>query len=117
MSTGAFAEQYQAAERFVDWLASRVVNDATGTIISELQVDPSGLFWLGRLAPEAEISQSVLGERAERLEPCAVGMRLTPNSDFGETVLLKLECRFVVWIKSLDKWKSPNLLSEPQSEK
>ena len=105
MSTGAFAEQYQAAERFVDWLASRVVNDATGTITSELQVDPSGLFWLGRLAPEAEISQSILGERAERLEPCAVGMRLTPNSDFGGTVSLKLECRFFVWSKSLDKWE------------
>ena len=117
MSNSPIKDRYQAAESFVDWLADRVVDDATGARLSELRVDPCGLFWLGRLAPEGEIAESKLGERAERLEPCAVGMRLAPNANFGETVCLELGCHFVIWVKTSDKWsKSEPILATSAAE-
>ncbi|WP_342640476.1 helicase-related protein [Rhodoligotrophos ferricapiens] len=100
----AITDRYQAAERFVDWLADFVVADATGAKKSALEVDPCGLFWLGRLAPEEEIAESKLGERAERLEPCAVGMRLGPDAEFGDMVSFDLRASFAVWRKEGDRW-------------
>ena len=108
LSKSPITDRYQAAERFVDWLADRVVDDATGATARELHVDPCGLFWLGRLAPEAEIADSKLGERAERLEPCAVGMRLAPQAGFGETVSMQLRCGFVIWERQSDRWSKSN---------
>lgn len=110
LSQSILDDRYSAAERFVDWLAGTVVADATGANISTLEVDPCGLFWLGRLAPEQEIAESKLGERAERLEPCAVGMRLAPDAEFGETVAIELNASFAVWWKEDDGWvKSASL--------
>ena len=111
MGASTITDRYQAAERFVDWLADRVVDDATGASLDELHVDPCGLFWLGRLAPEAEIAESKLGERAERLEPCAVGMRLAPKATSGETVSMRLRCEFVIWERQTDKWSKSNRIS------
>lgn len=79
--------------------------------MDELHVDPCGLFWLGRLAPEAEIAESKLGERAERLEPCAVGMRLAPKAALGETVSMRLRCGFVIWERQSDKWSKSTKIS------
>lgn len=111
LSKSPITDRYQAAERFVDWLADRVVDDATGARARELHVDPCGLFWLGRLAPEAEIADSKLGERAERLEPCAVGMRLAPQAGFGESVSMQLSCGFVIWERQSDRWRKSNRIS------
>ena len=67
------------AETFVAWLLSEVVSDARGDRVAVLDVAPSGRLWLGRLAPTAKVQNSRLGERAERLEPCEVGLRVLPD--------------------------------------
>ena len=70
------ARRYAAAERFVDWLQRRLIAAASGSNESGRPNDPLASFWMGRLAPAAEIAASDLGDRAERLEPCAIGMKL-----------------------------------------
>ena len=86
----------EAAERCVRWLSERVIADASGTAATESETDPRGRYWLGRLAPEAEIAASTLGERAERLEPCAVGLRfLVPSDNHDQNTVIKTSFR--VW--------------------
>lgn len=67
-----------AAARFVRWLDERVLFAGRGDEIDELTVEPSGRFWLGRLAPEDAVVALGLGDRGERLDPCAIGMILRP---------------------------------------
>ena len=63
-------------ERFLGWLLDNVIREARGDLYQRLTVGPEGRFWLGRLAPEIVVQQSPLGERAERLFPCALGIRV-----------------------------------------
>jgi hypothetical protein len=63
-------------ERFVQWLDQRVTNAGLGSDETRSAVDPSGVFWLGRLAPEQEAMAETRRER--RMDPCSVGMRLKP---------------------------------------
>jgi hypothetical protein len=72
-------EKYAAAEKFVGWLERRIVTAGRGDADSLLEVEPSGKYWLGRLAPEEDVVERGLGERGERLDPCAIGMRLQPS--------------------------------------
>ncbi len=71
----SFAE---ASERFVRWLDGRVLAAGRGEETDRLDVDPAATFWLGRLASEEEVQKNPMGERAERLDPCAIGIRLRP---------------------------------------
>src|SRR5437867_161354 len=71
-------EKYAAAEKFVGWLEQRIVTAGRGDADTSLEVEPSGKYWLGRLAPEEDVVARGLGERGERLDPCAIGMRLKP---------------------------------------
>ena len=41
-----------AHTRFVRWLDERVTAEGRGDHAEALDVDPAGVFWLGRLAPE-----------------------------------------------------------------
>lgn len=66
---------YPTCVRFIRWLENRVVESARGDSFTHLEHDPSGRFWLGRLAPEEAVLERGLGERGERLEPCAIGIR------------------------------------------
>ncbi len=100
MSTDA---RYTAAERFLDWLAARVEADATGSAVSKMDTRPEGRFWLGRLAPEREIRDHNLGKRAERLEPCAVGMRVLPSNGLDKFTISG-RASFVVWTRSDGTW-------------
>jgi hypothetical protein len=68
----------EACRRFRDWLDLRVLAEGRGDDTDQLDVDPSATFWLGRLASEEEVRSSDIGERAERLDPCAIGIRLRP---------------------------------------
>src|SRR5262249_17465667 len=86
---------YDVAERFVDWLTGEAVASARGDRTQVLAVAPEGRFWLGRLAPEIKVQQSRLGERAERLEPCAVGMRVRPDAFDGRRI--RCQARMVAW--------------------
>jgi hypothetical protein len=69
---------YQAAEKLVDWLERRLLAAGRGDELMELDVEPAGKFWLGRLASEAAVVALGWGERGERIDPCAVGIRLKP---------------------------------------
>lgn len=85
--------KYRAAERFVSWLERRVLIEARGDDEQDSPVDPTGRFWLGRLGPKDFVTRP--DERGDRLEPCAIGLRLRPVSSgpwkFTVTV------RFCLW--------------------
>lgn len=95
-----------ACERFVGWLERRLLVAGRGDELDQLTVDPSGLFWLGRLAPELSVLELGLGERGERLDPCEVGFRLRPRHsapwNFAVVVVLRCWVREsgANWIKS-----------------
>ena len=87
----------EAAEAFVGWLAGQVEADGTGAPLTHIGHDPRGRFWLGRLAPEGEVVESDLGARAERLEPCAVGMRLAPDANAEEQIRFTVTASLCIW--------------------
>jgi len=76
--TGSNQSFDEACSRFVAWLDHRVLVAGRGDNTDRLDVDPASTFWLGRLAPEEEVQQNPIGDRAERLDPCAIGIRLRP---------------------------------------
>lgn len=71
-------ELHEACETAVDWLQSRVVRASRGDHVARLDVEPEGRFWLGRLAPQATVMAAPFGDRSERMQPCAIGIRLRP---------------------------------------
>lgn len=81
--------------RFISWMLAGVVAEARGDHLPTLPVAPKGRLWLGRLTPEVVVRNSRLGERAERLEPCEVGIRLRPS--FIDGRLVTCRARLVVW--------------------
>jgi hypothetical protein len=95
----------EACERFVDWLDQQVTVTGRGDGVDRLDVDPAATFWLGRLASEEEIRTSPLGDRADRLDPCAIGIRLLAAAPapwrFTATVSVR------GWVKD-DKTMSPD---------
>lgn len=101
MNVAERAEHHRAAEKFVDWLARYVADDARGSAHGQSSVDPRGAYWLGRLAPLVEIASSPLGDRAERLEPCAIGFRSLPKPG---SITFTATVTFVVWIRSAQSW-------------
>lgn len=68
-----------SATRFVDWLHRRVIAEGRGDNLEVLEVDPAATFWLGTLAPESVVLERAKGDRGERLDPCAVGIRIRPR--------------------------------------
>lgn len=95
-------------ERLVHWLEGGVIADARGDNESELGVNPDGKFWLGRLAPE-ELVAAQLGERNERLEPCAIAIRVKPGTagpwQFRVTAIA------VAWLKAGQRWTKTDEVS------
>ncbi|WP_406638723.1 hypothetical protein [Amycolatopsis sp. WGS_07] len=87
----------QACQAFVDWLDRRVVAAGRGDGLDRLEVAPSGTFWLGRLACEAEIQKAAGDERSERLDPCAIGIRLRPASPPPWSMTVTVRARG--WVK------------------
>ena len=71
---------YDAATKFVGWLEEQVVGSARGDRCTRMTHQPRGRFWLGRLAPEESVLARQLGERGERLDPCALGLTVRPLS-------------------------------------
>ncbi|MCS0495586.1 helicase-related protein [Ancylobacter sp. MQZ15Z-1] len=87
------AVRYRVAERFVRWLEHRVQVEARGDEVSFSPVDPTGRFWLGRLGPKDFVT--LADERQDRLEPCAIGLRLRP-ADAGPW-RFTVHIGFVLW--------------------
>lgn len=99
MNNSGIAEAYpEACQRLVNWLDKNVTQAARGDDIDTLDVSPSSTFWLGKLASEEEVVNSVIGVRAERLDPCAITIRLKPSSPGPWTLNARAELR--AWIKS-----------------
>ncbi|MEZ5767192.1 MAG: hypothetical protein R3D80_05605 [Paracoccaceae bacterium] len=94
--TATESERYDAAQKFVGWLEGRIQSAATGSAETTRENDPLASLWLGRLAPAREIANSDLGDRAERLEPCAIGMRLAPATETGNRSCTA-RVRFFLW--------------------
>jgi hypothetical protein len=70
----------EATERFAGWLEAEVLAAARGDRDQTSEHEPKGKFFLGRLASEEGVAaQAQMGERFERMEPCAVGLRLKPS--------------------------------------
>ena len=69
----------QDGQRFVEWLNRQIIVSARGDDDDQLTVQPRGRYWLGRLTSEDEVVNSPFGDRSERMEPCAVGIRIKPD--------------------------------------
>jgi hypothetical protein len=92
--------RYAAAETFLDWMHARVIADGRGDELDELGTAPRSRFWLGRLAPEALVMSSPLGRRAEKMDPCAIGLRLRPVGAGPWRV--ELAATFSCWTSAAD---------------
>jgi len=100
----------EACTRFVRWLDERVLKSARGDDIDTISVEPRGLLWLGRLAPEMAAVARGLGDRGERLDPCAIGIRVQPTDVVP--IEIEVEVRARVWLfdDATRRWtKSPPL--------
>lgn len=87
------AVRYRVAERFIRWLEDRVQVEARGDNLKVSPVDPTGRFWLGRLGPKDFVT--LADERQDRLEPCAIGLRLRP-AHVGPW-RFRVQVGFVLW--------------------
>lgn len=87
----------QACKAFIDWLDGRVVAAGRGDGLDRLEVAPAGTFWLGRLACEDEVRKGAGDERSERLDPCAIGIRLRPES--GPPWSMTVTVRARAWVQ------------------
>ena len=83
--------RYRAAERFVGWLERRVMIEARGDEESFSHVDPTGRFWLGRLGPKDFVTRP--DERQDRVEPCAIGLRIRPAAGFPASFEVRVSSR------------------------
>lgn len=94
----------EEAARFVRWLEGEAIADARGDRISEIPTRPADSLWLGRLAPEEAAWKVGKGVRAQRLDPCSMGMTFRPQSWEW-----RIEVSFVVWSREGEKknvrWK------------
>lgn len=85
--------QYEAAQRFVRWLEDEILANARGDREQTSPVDPTGRYWLGRLGPKDFVTRS--DERGDRLEPCAIGLRLRPAQ--AGPWAFTVSVRFCLW--------------------
>jgi hypothetical protein len=95
-------EEYQASELFTEWLHRRVVAEARGDDDAHSEHAPSGKYFLGRLQPEGTVLIDPRGDRAERLEPCAVGLRVRPINPNPWTFDVTVTC--AVWARDGNDW-------------
>ncbi|SBW24440.1 Helicase [Candidatus Protofrankia californiensis] len=120
MSGKVGQSEEQACEAFVAWLDHRVVAAGRGDGLDRLEVSPSGTFWLGRLACEDEVRKGAGDERSERLDPCAIGIRLRPAAAPSWSMTVTVRAR--AWVQdSKDgpdperRWWRSDLVEEPVS--
>lgn len=87
----------EACSRFVGWLDDQVTHQGRGDTTERLEVDPAATFWLGRLASQESVMAGGLGDRGERLDPCAIGIRLRPSHAGPYTFTVSVRAR--AWLK------------------
>jgi hypothetical protein len=74
-----------------------VVAAGRGDGLDRLEVAPSGTFWLGRIACEDEVRKGTPDERSERLDPCAIAIRLRPAA--AAPWSMKVAVRARAWVR------------------
>jgi len=94
-----------AREKFVDWLTQRMTVAGRGDSDTVLKVDPSGKYWLGRLQSAQAVAENDWGDRGERLEPCAFGIKFKPNGAWPWRFHVAASVRVWLWDKSEKIWK------------
>ncbi|MFY1654004.1 helicase-related protein [Solwaraspora sp. WMMB762] len=104
MTSSGVQSLEQACEAFVAWLDRRVIAAGRGDGLERLEVAPSGTFWLGRLSCEDEVKDGLNDDRSERLDPCAIGIRLRPAG--GPPWSMSVTVRARAWGK--DEAKDPD---------
>jgi hypothetical protein len=96
-------------ELFVRWLEGEVIAEARGDRHIESPTRPADRLWLGRLAPEEAAWKIGKGPRAQRLDPCSMGMTFRPIGWEW-----RIEVSFVVWSREGEKndvkWKKSERL-------
>jgi hypothetical protein len=92
-----------AALKFVQWVDSQILSCARGDNLTELDVEPKGSFWLGRVASEESVIESSLGDLGERLDPCAIGVRIKPRDPAPHNFEVKVEA--CVWSQDGGAWR------------
>jgi hypothetical protein len=101
--------EYEACRRFVEWLDSTVIRAARGDDLMQLDVEPSGRLWLGRIAPEEAAVNRGMGDRGERLDPCAIGIVVLP-SEPSQSFVAKVHLR--AWVREQKgAWKKTALVT------
>jgi hypothetical protein len=93
--------RYASSWRFLEWMHTRLIEEARGDRNDAVATSPRSLYWLGRLAPEASVLNSPLGQRAGVLDPCAIGIRVRPAHPGPWT--LHIEVSFRCWAQQPDK--------------
>ncbi|WP_018215137.1 helicase-related protein [Salinispora vitiensis] len=96
----------EACDAFVTWLDRRVVAAGRGDGLDRLDVAPSGTFWLGRLGCEDEVRKGTGDDRAERLDPCAIGIRLRPAEAPPWSMTVTVRAR--AWVRDPRDGPDPN---------
>lgn len=91
----------EAGARFVEWLSKRIEARATGADKTSQKEKPSDRVWLGRLAPVGVSAGTGRDSRLERMEPCAIGLRVLPISAGPWNV--EVQFSFFVWAKDDQK--------------
>jgi Helicase conserved C-terminal domain len=105
-------EEQRAAGLFVDWLEHRLTVAGRGDEDAVLDVEPSGRYWLGRLVSETYVANLGLGDRGERLEPCAAGIRVRPVGEGPWRFSVTVSAVVWLWQRQARQWQK----SEPIRE-
>jgi hypothetical protein len=90
-----------AAERFVRWLNERMIRIACGSDRSAANDRPFDRIWLGRLAPETVAAASGRDARLDRMEPCAIGFRIRPQTSSPWEI--QCSASFFVWKRGANR--------------
>lgn len=96
--------------KFANWLERRLLIAGRGDEIMASPNDPSGRFWLGRLAPEEHVNDGLSAERIGRMEPCAIGIRLLPATAAPWPCTARVRMR--VWIPQGQDWIKSDEIDE-----
>lgn len=94
-----------AREKFLNWLAQRMTIAGRGDRDDILNVNPSGKYWLGRLQSTDAIAENHWGDRGERLEPCAIGIKFKPAGKGPWRFDAVTSVRIWLWDKLDKTWK------------
>jgi hypothetical protein len=104
--------EQRAAELFVDWLEHRLTVAGRGDEDTVLNVEPSGKFWLGRLVSESYVANLGLGDRGERLEPCATGLRVRPAGQGPWRFSVQISAVVWLWQRQSRQWQKSEAIRE-----